>query len=86
MFPKEVAVYTWKKDYSSLFLLTLIVLTPTTANTELIFKQKCDKCVISPNPWRKREWIDSTFLLVQSYLPTPPIGQDMTQGQFLSGV
>ena len=21
-----------------------------------------------------------------SYLPTPPIGQDMTQGQFLSGV
>ena len=22
----------------------------------------------------------------QSYLPTPPLGQDMTQGQFLSGV
>ena len=21
-----------------------------------------------------------------SYLPTPPLGQDMTQGQFLSGV
>ena len=23
---------------------------------------------------------------VYSYLPTPPLGQDMTQGQFLSGV
>ena len=22
----------------------------------------------------------------QSYLPTPPLGQDMTQGQFLSGI
>ena len=22
----------------------------------------------------------------ESYLPTPPLGQDMTQGQFLSGV
>ena len=22
----------------------------------------------------------------RSYLPTPPLGQDMTQGQFLSGV
>ena len=26
------------------------------------------------------------FLLLLSYLPTPPLGQDMTQGQFLSGV
>ena len=26
------------------------------------------------------------FLLYSSYLPTPPLGQDMTQGQFLSGV
>ena len=24
--------------------------------------------------------------LLLSYLPTPPLGQDMTQGQFLSGV
>ena len=23
---------------------------------------------------------------VLSYLPTPPLGQDMTQGQFVSGV
>ena len=23
---------------------------------------------------------------IRSYLPTPPLGQDMTQGQFLSGV
>ena len=30
----------------------------------------------------------STFLLFEplSYLPTPPLGQDMTQGQFLSGI
>ena len=27
---------------------------------------------------------DEVFLV--SYLPTPPFGQDMTQGQFLSGV
>ena len=26
------------------------------------------------------------FCCVLSYLPTPPLGQDMTQGQFLSGV
>ena len=26
------------------------------------------------------------YTLVLSYLPTPPLGQDMTQGQFLSGV
>ena len=25
-------------------------------------------------------------LALLSYLPTPPLGQDMTQGQFLSGV
>ena len=23
---------------------------------------------------------------ISNYLPTPPLGQDMTQGQFLSGV
>ena len=28
----------------------------------------------------------SSVLSVLSYLPTPPLGQDMTQGQFLSGV
>ena len=26
------------------------------------------------------------FLFIISYLPTPPLGQDMTQGQFLSEV
>ena len=26
------------------------------------------------------------FDLILSYLPTPPLGQDMTQGQILSGV
>ena len=26
------------------------------------------------------------FKFSLSYLPTPPLGQDMTQGQFLSGV
>ena len=28
----------------------------------------------------------SSNLFSRSYLPTPPLGQDMTQGQFLSGV
>ena len=27
-----------------------------------------------------------TFIFTLSYLPTPPLGQDMTQGQYLSGV
>ena len=26
------------------------------------------------------------YILYRYYLPTPPLGQDMTQGQFLSGV
>ena len=26
------------------------------------------------------------YIRIFSYLPTPPLGQDMTQGQFLSGV
>ena len=26
------------------------------------------------------------YVCVYIYLPTPPLGQDMTQGQFLSGV
>ena len=25
-------------------------------------------------------------IILSPYLPTPPLGQDMTQGQFLSGV
>ena len=35
-----------------------------------------EKIVFIPNIWN----------LLLSYLPTPPLGQDMTQGQFLSGV
>ena len=31
-----------------------------------------------PNPYTSSQ--------VESYLPTPPLGQDITQGQFLSGV
>ena len=26
------------------------------------------------------------IVIIIPYLPTPPLGQDMTQGQFLSGV
>ena len=33
--------------------------------------------------WKLIKW--STYIRF-SYLPTPPLGQDMTQGQFLSGV
>ena len=32
------------------------------------------------------EWSTEAFFFALSYLPTPPVGQDMTQGQFLSGV
>ena len=28
----------------------------------------------------------SCIYLIYTYLPNPPLGQDMTQGQFLSGV
>ena len=31
-------------------------------------------------------FILSFIYIYLSYLPTPPLGQDMTQGQFLSGV
>ena len=31
-------------------------------------------------------WWESYENLDRYYLPTPPLGQDMTQGQFLSGV
>ena len=30
--------------------------------------------------------IENLAILTRYYLPTPPLGQDMTQGQFLSGV
>ena len=30
--------------------------------------------------------IDTNILKMRYYLPTSPLGQDMTQGQFLSGV
>ena len=38
-----------------------------------------DKCLSGYN--RFHEYIQTS-----SYIPTPPLGQDMTQGQFLSGV
>ena len=31
-------------------------------------------------------WVPNIYRFVLFYLPTPPLGQDMTQGQFLSGV
>ena len=34
----------------------------------------------------KTDFFVAVVVLVLSYLPTPPLGQDMTQGQFLSGV
>ena len=35
----------------------------------------------------KNEWqIDLTIFRFNPIYPTPPLGQDMTQGQFLSGV
>ena len=33
-----------------------------------------------------RHVIEEKILLTLSYLPTPPLGQDMTQRQFFSGV
>ena len=38
---------------------------------------------------RKSIWhlsVNIYIIYLLSYLPTPPLGQDMTQGQFLSGV
>ena len=29
---------------------------------------------------------DCYMIIIISYLPTPPLGQDMTQAEFLSGV
>ena len=33
-----------------------------------------------------KDRIDTYDFNLRYYLPTPPLGQDMTQGQFLSGV
>ena len=33
-----------------------------------------------------QEWDKNAQSIMQSYLPTPPLGRDTTQGQFLSGV
>ena len=33
-----------------------------------------------------RHEVNESMNSYQSYLPTPPLRQDMTQGQFLSGV
>ena len=35
---------------------------------------------------KKQDAAFSSSLFWLSYLPTPPLGQDMTHGQFLSGV
>ena len=48
-----------------------------------------DYCVLSINvPIRKKSGnlLMILIYLIYIYLPTPPFGQDMTQGQFLSGV
>ena len=41
---------------------------------------------LSKKEVRQIDQVLAWFGLVLSYLPTPPLGQDMTQGQFLSGV
>ena len=33
---------------------------------------------------RLQTWFIHSFIFIYSYLPTPPLGQDMTQGQFLA--
>ena len=45
------------------------------------------ECVLTPT-YRSQayeNWFEFRIFLYP-YLPTPPLGQDMTQGQFLSGV
>ena len=44
-------------------------------------------CTFKENSKYLTKWISQLFIpFIISYLPTPPLGQDMTQGQFLSGV
>ena len=58
-----------------------MVLDATLLNTQHYKVRIKDKVVQS------REWSSALpYILVWYYLPTPPLGQDMTQGQFLSGV
>ena len=35
---------------------------------------------------QEKYYINKVTIIIYSYLPTPPLSQDMTQGQFLSGV
>ena len=54
----------------------------------LLFPQRFGRYVLwlSSGVCRTREPSRNFELRPLSYLPTPPLGQDMTQGQFLSGV
>ena len=47
-----------------------------------------EKCAVLIMKSGKRQTTEGIELQNQEryYLPTPPLGQDMTQGQFLSGV
>ena len=56
--------------------------------TLIFLKSKVNKHLIDPYslPVHPYIHIPSSLLCMYSYLPTPPLGQDMTQGQFLSEV
>ena len=46
----------------------------------------CPREAGTPGPWLSSPGERERNAVIISYLPTPPLGQDMTQGQFLSGV
>ena len=57
----------------------------------LVFHTLCEKnkenyISIATSLFQGREEITHFSRISLSYLPSPPLGQDMTQGQFLSGV
>ena len=49
-------------------------------------KESEKKHKYSDLPWELKKICRGKMTFIISYLPTPPLGQDMTQGRFLSGV
>ena len=72
-----------------LLIVLMLRLTYTIGRCPHLEKKKdqypCYINVVSNNPRKVFKQI-SNSVMIKYYLPTPPLGQDMTQGQFLSGV
>ncbi len=73
----EAVCKSWKKSLKELEIRERIEIIQTIARSARILRKVLETCSLSDSSER---------LLANHIYPTPPLGQDMTQGQFLSGV